>query len=45
MYRIVESVCCMPEMNIRLYGNYTSIKNKEFTKRNEKKHHKPEDIL
>lgn len=25
MYRIVESLCCTPEMNITLYVNYTSI--------------------
>ena len=31
MYRIIESLCCIPETNITLYINYTS---KIFLKRN-----------
>ena len=27
-YRLVESLCCIPETNVTLYVNYTSIKNK-----------------
>ena len=28
MYRIVESICCMPDNNITLHANYTSIRKK-----------------
>lgn len=36
MYRIVESVCCIPETNITLYVNYTG-KEEEKENENEKK--------
>ena len=29
MYKLVTSLCCMPETNITLYVNYTSIKKKK----------------
>lgn len=30
IYRIVESLCCAPEINITLYVNYSSIKSESI---------------